>query len=51
MASFAVETKSYTGQWKAFPATRPLTFAEAKDEVRFARAMGITGPLRIVEKA
>ena len=50
MASFTVEHRNYEGRWIAYPSTRPLTFAEAKDEIRFARAMGVTAIMRIVEK-
>jgi hypothetical protein len=49
-STYAVESQSYDGQWKAFPSTRPLTRSEAEDEIRFARAMGVTAPLRIVER-
>jgi hypothetical protein len=48
---YAVHMQSSSGEWKKLPSTRPLTFGEAKDEIRFARAMGVTAQMRIVEVA
>ena len=49
--AYAVHMQSSSGEWKKLPSTRPLTFGEAKDEIRFARAMGVTTQMRIVEVA